>query len=224
MRVFSAMKEAEDGDIITITATDQAFSMDIESWCDRTGNKSLEIKSENGKYIAKIEKGIKSTCNIVSETKETKDIIVFSGDLDKAIAAFIIANGAAAMGRKVSMFFTFWGLNILRKAQRVRVKKNIIEKMFGFMMPKGSKKLKLSKMNMSGMGAFMIRGLMKHKNIDSLEELITSAQQNGVNLIACTMSMDLMGIKKEELLENISYGGVAAMLDNAEQSDMSLFI
>lgn len=224
MRVFTAMQEAKDGDIISVVATDPAFSMDIEMWCKKVGNKLLECKSQGGKYYAKILK----TSNIEKETnyepKDGKNIIVFSGDLDKAIAAFIIANGSAAMGRKVSMFFTFWGLNILRKAQNARVKKNLIEKMFGFMMPRGSKKLGLSKMNMAGMGPMMIRGIMKHKNIDSLEELISAAQKNGVNIVACTMSMDVMGIKKEELLDNISYGGVAAMLGNAEESDMSLFI
>ena len=149
---------------------------------------------------------------------------MFSGDLDKAIASFIIANAAAAMGRKVSMFFTFWGLNILRKPEKVAVKKDFLSKMFGAMMPRGSKKLGLSRMNMLGMGPKMIRGVMKKKNIASLEELIASARKNGVELVACSMSMDVMGIKKEELLDGIGFSGAAAMLANAEESDMSLFI
>jgi len=112
-----------------------------------------------------------------------------------------MANAAAAMGRKVSMFFTFWGLNILRKSEKVKVKKDLISKMFSMMMPRGSKKLKLSKMNMSGMGVKMIRTIMKNKNVDSLEDLIALSQKNGVELVACSMSMDVMGIKIEELID-----------------------
>lgn len=149
---------------------------------------------------------------------------MFSGDLDKAIASFVIANAAAAMGRKVSMFFTFWGLNILRKPTKVSVKKDFMSKMFGFMMPRGSKKLSLSKMNMAGMGPKMIRNVMKNKNVESLESLIQAAMDNGIELIACTMSMDVMGIKMEELIDGVKPGGAAAMLANAEESDMSLFI
>ncbi len=219
-----ALKQAGDGDIVEISTTDPAFSSDLEGFCRRTGNTLLEQKNEKGVSVSKIKKGGK---NIAAErpiANDNKNIIVFSGDLDKAIASFIIANAAAAMGRKVSMFFTFWGLNILRRPEKVKVKKNFISKMFGFMMPKGSKKLKLSSMNMGGMGAKMIRGIMKNKNIDSLEDLIKLAQENGVELIACSMSMDVMGIKEEELLSGIKTSGAAAMLANAEESDMSLFI
>ena len=151
-------------------------------------------------------------------------MIVFSNDLDKAIASFIIANGAASMGRKVTMFFTFWGLNILRNPNGPGVKKDLISKMFGFMMPKGSKKLTLSKMNMAGMGPKLIRYLMNKKNIFSLEELMSQAQKSGVEFVACNMSMDLMGIKKEELIDGVAIGGVASFLGSAEESDMSLFI
>jgi peroxiredoxin family protein len=151
-------------------------------------------------------------------------MVVFSGDLDRAIASFVIANGAASMGRPVTMFFTFWGLNILRKDNAPRVDKNIVEKMFGWMMPKGSRKLKLSKMNMAGMGAAMIRGIMKNKNISSLEDLIEQAKLNGVKLIACSMSMDVMGIKKEELIDGVEIGGVASFLGEAELSNVNLFI
>lgn len=149
---------------------------------------------------------------------------MFSGDLDKAIASFIIANAAAAMGRKVTMFFTFWGLNILRKPNKIRVAKDFISKMFGKMMPRGSEKLGLSRMNMMGMGPKMIRNVMKKKNIDSLEHMIALAQKNGVELDACSMSMDVMGIKQEELLDGVKLVGAATMLANAEVSDMSLFI
>ncbi len=128
------------------------------------------------------------------------------------------------MGRKVSMFFTFWGLNILRKPEKVTAEKDFIAKMFAKMMPRGSRKLALSKMNMGGMGAKMIRGVMKNKNVDSLEDLIKLAQKNGVELIACSMSMDIMGIKQNELIGGVKMAGAAAMLANAEESDMSLFI
>jgi peroxiredoxin family protein len=158
------------------------------------------------------------------EENNGKTMVVFSNDLDKAIAAFIIANGAAAMGRRVTLFFTFWGLNILRKTAKVNVGKDILGKMFGFMMPRGSSRLSLSKMNMGGIGAKMIRFIMKKKNVLSLEELIEQAKANGVNLVACNMSMDIMGIRKEELIDGVQIGGVASFLASAEKSDMSLFI
>ncbi|WP_425447592.1 DsrE/DsrF/DrsH-like family protein [Dethiothermospora halolimnae] len=161
---------------------------------------------------------------MVVNPNDDKSMVVFSGDLDKAIASFIIANGAAAMGRKVTMFFTFWGLNILRKHDKVKVKKGFMDKMFGMMMPRGSKRLGLSKMNMGGMGPKMIRRVMKNKNISSLEELIEAAIDNGVRVVACTMSMDVMGITKDELIDGIEYGGVAAYLGAAEESNVNLFI
>ena len=225
LKVYASMNELSHGDFLEVQATDPAFSTDIISWCKRTGNELVETTESGGLFKVKIRKGTAfeiSDCG--SNNCDKKNIIVFSGDLDKAIASFIIANGAAAMGRKVQMFFTFWGLNMLRKNEHVSVKKNFIERMFGFMMPRGSKKLALSKMNMGGMGAAMIRGIMKNKNIDSLEGLIQLAIGNGVELVACTMTMDIMGIKKEELIDGVHFGGVASMLANAEESDMSLFI
>ena len=128
------------------------------------------------------------------------------------------------MGKKVTMFFTFWGLNILRKEEKINVNKNVIEKAFGKMMPRGSKKLGLSKMNMFGMGSKMIREIMKKKNIQSLEELIEAAIDNGVEIVACTMSMDVMGIKEEELIDGVKLGGVGYYLGEAEDSNSNLFI
>jgi len=151
-------------------------------------------------------------------------MIVFSGDLDKAIASFIIANGAAASGKKVTMFFTFWGLNIIRKPEKVAVSKNMIGRMFGAMMPRGSKKLSLSRMNMMGMGAKMIRSVMNNNNVSSLEELIQSAIQQGVEIVACQMSMDVMGIKHEELIDGVKVAGVGYYLGKADQSGINLFI
>jgi len=223
MKLAEAIKNANEGDIIEIKTTDPAFASDVEAWARRTGNTFGGLQSEKGVSTATVKKGGSALCQNYN-AGDNKNLIVFSGDLDKAIASFIIANASAAMGRKVSMFFTFWGLNILRKPKKVKVKKNFIESMFGAMMPRGASKLKLSKMNMGGMGAAMIRGIMKSKNVDSLETLIQSALVNGVELVACTMSMDLMGIKMEELIDGVKPGGAAAMLANAEESDMSLFI
>jgi peroxiredoxin family protein len=155
---------------------------------------------------------------------DKKTMIVFSGDLDKVMASFIIANGAAAMGNEVTMFFTFWGLNALRKAKKIKTKKDFMEKMFGWMMPRGAEKLGLSKMNFGGMGAKMMKDIMKKKNVNSLPELIEMAQMMGVKMVACTMSMDVMGLKEEELIEGIEFAGVASYLGEADDANVNLFI
>ena len=139
------------------------------------------------------------------------------------MASFIIANGAKASGKDVTMFFTFWGLNILRK-ENVKVRKSFIDKMFDMMMPKGAKNLTLSKMNMGGLGSAMMKWIMKNKNISTLSELITQAQKNGIKFIACNMSMDVMGIKKEELLEGVEIGGVAKYISESNNANSNLFI
>ena len=154
----------------------------------------------------------------------SKTMIMFSGDLDKAMAGLIIANGAAAMGDEVTMFFTFWGLNILRRAKKISVRKSFMEAMFGWMMPRGAEKLSLSKMNMGGMGTAMMKDIMKKKRVSSLPELISSAQDMGVKFIACTMSMDVMGIKPEEIIDGVEYAGVATYLGEADQANVNLFI
>jgi peroxiredoxin family protein len=156
--------------------------------------------------------------------KEKSTIVLFSGELDKAIAAFIIANGAAAYDHEVTIFFTFWGLNTLRKDQQVPVKKGFLEKMFGKMMPRGADKLGLSKMNFAGMGPKMIKHVMKKHNALTLPQLIELAQEQGVKLVACTMTMDLLGLQKEELLDGIEYAGVAAYLGDAADAKVNLFI
>ncbi len=155
-------------------------------------------------------------------TKNT--LIVFSGDLDKAMASMIIANGAAAMGNEVTMFFTFWGLNLLRKHKKVKVKKTFMERMFGWMMPRGPNRAKLSKMHMAGMGTGMMKSIMKKKNVMALQELMVSAKEMGVKFIACTMSMDVMGIQKKELITGLEYAGVATYLGEADEGTVNLFI
>ncbi len=221
MKIKETIESLNEGETISITSTDPGFFEDSKAWCESTGNTLVNLENENGIISAVVAKGTKQ---VSKGLEKNKTIVVFSGDFDKAMAAFIIANGAAAMGSKVTLFFTFWGLNILRKDDHISVKKNMIEKMFGMMMPRGAKKLKLSKMNMMGMGTSMMKGIMKNKNAASLPELIDSALKNGVKLIACTMSMDMMGIKREEMIDGIEEGGVAMYLNKAESGNVNLFI
>ncbi len=159
----------------------------------------------------------------MAEKKKTT-IVLFSGDYDKAMAAYIIANGAAAYDHEVTIFHTFWGLNALRKDALVDVKKGFMEKMFGKMMPKGSDKMGLSKMNYLGMGPKMIKKVMKKHNAMPLPQLVEMAQEQDIKLIACTMTMDLLGLQKEELLDNIEYAGVGAYIGDAEDGHVNLFI
>ncbi|HWR23103.1 MAG TPA: DsrE/DsrF/DrsH-like family protein [Feifaniaceae bacterium] len=225
LKVFETMQELREGEIIEVYASDHGFLRDVGAWCKRTGNTYVKGGQKGSDYVAYIQKGgQKGMEQRAAELPQGKTLIVFSGDLDRALASFIVANGAAAMGRPVTMFFTFWGLNILRKPQKQKVKKSIIERMFGGMMPRGAGRLKLSKLNMAGMGTAMMKAVMKDKNVDSLEELLKKAMANGVKLVACTMSMDVMGIKKEELLDGVELGGVAAYLGDAEESNVNLFI
>ncbi|MEJ9231946.1 DsrE/DsrF/DrsH-like family protein [Peribacillus butanolivorans] len=159
----------------------------------------------------------------MNEKKKTT-IILFSGDYDKAMAAYIIANGAAAYDHEVTIFHTFWGLNALRKDEPSTLKKGFLEKMFAKMMPRGSDKMGLSNMNFAGMGPKMIKHVMKKHNAMSLPHLIELAQEQEVKLIACTMTMDLLGLQQEELLDGIEYAGVAAYLADAEDGNVNLFI
>lgn len=215
-----------EGEQLEIKVTDQAFGEDLKGWCNMVGAKLVDINSSKGVITARIEKlGQEDVCPVGRMTSnDNKTLIVFSDDLDKALASFVIANGAAASGKNVSIFFTFWGLNVIKKINKPKVKKDFLGKMFGMMLPSSSKKLSLSQMNMFGMGSKMMRYIMKKKNIESLESLMQQAIDNGVEFIACSMSMDVMGIKKEELMDNITIGGVAAYLDRADRANINLFI
>ena len=228
MKVYEAICDMKEAEVLKVSATDMGFASDIGSWCKRTGNTLLKVERQAKENIVYIKKR-KEACLTAMETQNVelpqgKTLIVFSGDLDKVLASFIIANGAASMGRPVTMFFTFWGLNALRKSEKMSVKKPIIDRMFGMMMPKGARKLKLSKMHMGGMGTAMMKKVMKDKNVDSLQDLMKQAMANGIKLVACTMSMDVMGITKEELLDGVEYAGVASYLGDAEESNVNLFI
>ncbi|MCB2293497.1 CoA-disulfide reductase [Clostridium algoriphilum] len=230
IKVKASIDELSEGQILKVIASDIGFYEDIRAWCNKTKNELMDLKKEKGMIYAFIKKGINNpikvdnSCPSTELQKNNKTMVVFSGDLDKAIAAFIIANGAVAMESKVTILFTFWGLNIIRKPEKVSVKKGLIDSMFGFMMPRGSKKLKLSQMNMMGLGAKMIRSVMKNKNINSLEDLIKSAMDSGVEVVACSMSMDVMGIKQEELIDGVKIGGVGYYLGQTEDSNVNLFI
>ena len=169
------------GEQLQITATDQAFGKDVTSWCKMTGAELVALENKNGVVAATIRKQEKTaSCEISRNNADNKTLIVFSDDLDKALASFVIANGAASTGKKVTMFFTFWGLNVIKKQHKPTVTKDIFGKMFGWMLPTHSGKLKLSKMNMGGAGSWMMRLIMKRKRIDSLESLIQQAIDNGV--------------------------------------------
>lgn len=224
LQLHEAMKQLSEGDVVEVLATDPGFLNDVKAWCERTGNCLLEVHQEEGRYTAVIKKGSGKAAAAPSTVGQDKTIIVFSNDLDKVIASFVIANGAAAMGRKVTMFFTFWGLNVLRRPEPVAAKKGLLDRMFGMMMPRGTRKLGLSKLNMLGIGPRLIRHVMRRKNIASLEELIEQAKRAGVRLVACQMSMDVMGIRPEELIDGVEIGGVATYLAAAELSDVNLFI
>lgn len=231
-RVFEEVSNMEIGDIIEVKASDVAFSKDIKAWCEATGNSLLkaEFNKDKKAYVAYIQKGensvnTKASCSLSNQVKKDgATMVIFSGDLDKAIASFIIATGAASMGKEVTMFFTFWGLNVLKRKEKVKVQKDTMEKMFDIMLPSNTNKLPLSKMNMGGMGPKMINEIMKKHNVDDIDTLINNAINMGVKLVACSMSMDLMGIKKEELIEGVDLGGVAAYLGATEDSGLNLFI
>ncbi len=225
MKLKSTYEQLDNDAMLCITATDQAFAKDVKSWCKMTGADLVSLYKQGGQVKALVRKQQPKACAPAQQGgAENKTIVVFSDDLDKALASFVIANGAASTGKKVSMFFTFWGLNIIKKSQKPAVEKDIWGRMFSWMLPSDSKALKLSQMNMMGIGSKMMRFLMKKKKIDSLESLIAQAREQGVEFIACTMSMDVMGVKQEELLDDVTLGGVATYLERTEEANLNLFI
>ena len=228
VKIKEKIDKLQGSEKLKVKVSDPGFYNDIQAWSKVTKNSLLSLDKKDGLTYATLQKGqaskvvVKEQENVIIEDNSNMTMVVFSGDLDKAIAAFIIANGALTIGKKVTMFFTFWGLSILKKKNLA--KKSFIEKMFAMMLPKNSQDLPVSKMNFFGIGAKMIRSIMKKKNIMSLEELMKKAKDLGVNITACTMSMDVMGISKEELIDGISYGGVGQYLGEAEKSNNNLFI
>lgn len=225
LKLKNAVDEVSVGQRIEISSTDAGFARDAQAWCNSTGNELISSEAEKGIYTITIEKGAKN-CSIVKTSCDDKGktIIVFSDDLDKALATMVLANGAAATGEKVTLFFTFWGLNVIKKVNKPKVDKDIFGKMFSMMLPSHSKKLSLSKMSMLGAGDKMMRHIMKKRNIESLEALTAQALANGVEFIACQMSMDVMGVNKEELIDEVTIGGVATYMERADNANVNLFI
>ncbi|MDU6765607.1 MAG: DsrE/DsrF/DrsH-like family protein, partial [Staphylococcus sp.] len=223
VNISKEMKNIAIGDQIEVVVTDHGFLNDIKSWVKQTGHTLVRLNDSGNEIRAIIQK--EENKNIeVTHTKNGTTIVLFNGELDKAVAAMIIANGAKAAGRDVTIFCTFWGLNALKKTQSQRIKKKGIAKLFDFMLPNSPIKMPISKMNMFGVGNLMMRYVMKKKNVDDLPSLINQAVEQGVKLIACTMSMDVMGITKEELRDDVEYGGVGAYIGYTEQANHNLFI
>ena len=236
LKLKKGIEELQDGQVVQITAGEVSFTRDAESWCKSTGNTFIKAENKDGAWQVFIRKGgttalaeaqgSMSACaaTALAPKNDGKTFIMFSDDLDKALATFVLANGAAATGKKVTIFFTFWGLNAIKKIDKPSVEKDFFGKMFGMMLPSSTHGLKLSKMHMMGAGTKMMRYLMNKKGIESLESLRQQAIDNGVEFIACEMSMDVMGVKKEELLDNVTLGGVATYTERADHANVNLFI
>lgn len=225
MKLKKAMDSATVGDRVEVQATDAGFPRDAGAWCKSTGNKIVEMNADGGYHTVVVEKASSHRREVQTLTdSKNKTLIMFSDDLDRALATFVLANGAAATGHKVSVFFTFWGLNVIKRERKPAVKKDIFGRIFSWMMPSDSRKLCLSQMSMLGLGDRMMRYIMKKKNIDSLEKLRQQALDNGVEFIACQMSMDMMGVQREELIDGVTVGGVATYMERAENANVNLFI
>ncbi|NLV74529.1 MAG: FAD-dependent oxidoreductase [Chloroflexi bacterium] len=224
VQVFQQMQTMQPGDVLEVLASDPGFKRDAEAWAQSTGNRLMSIRDEaDGTIRALFVKGNVLPRSSDSRPADTdKTILVFSSDFDKVMAAFVVANGALATGQKVTMFFTFWGLNALRRTQYVATQKTFIERMFGMMMPKGLNALRLSKLNMLGIGTALMKNVMKQKQIDSLSSLVNQTQMGGARLIACQMTMDMMGFKQEELIPGVELGGVATFINSADRSSATL--
>ena len=225
LKLKESIDTINEGERVEIVATDAGFARDAQAWCNTTGNTLISSVEDKGNYTVIVEKGSpKSGKTVTSYGSKGKTFIMFSDDLDKALATFVLANGAAATGEKVTIFFTFWGLNVIKKVEKPQVSKDIFGRLFGTVLKSNSQKLQLSKMKMLGLSGKMTRYIMKKKGIDSLESLRDQALANGAEFIACQMSMDFMGIKREELLDNVTVGGVATYMERADNANLNLFI
>lgn len=223
LKLKQTIDQISSGDAIRITATDAGFYKDVKAWSNVTGNELVELSQNGAEITAVIRKGQQTAAQTPTLKGNNATLICFSDDLDKALATFVIANGAVASGKKVTIFFTFWGLNVIKRLQKPNVRKDIWGKLFSMMLPASSHKLGLSKMNMGGIGSKMMRKVLKNRNVDSLESMIQTAIDNGVELVACQMSMDVMGVKAEELIDGVQVGGVATYLERTESANLNLF-
>ena len=221
--VTKAMKDMQPDETLQVSATDRGFASDLPAWCSSTGNELLSMEERKGVYNAIVRKG-RGNKPVSDDHKKSAAIVLFSNDMDKAMAAMIIATGYASLGHEVTIFSTFWGLSVLREASRKPVRKDMLSRMFSMMLPGSAKKLALSKMNMMGAGASMMKHVMKRKNVETLPGLIAQAKDMGVRFVVCEMSMNIMGLKQEEMMEGIEVAGVAEFATISEKSDATLFI
>lgn len=229
LKVNEVMGELEPGQQMEITVTDFGFCTDVEAWARKTGNTILKNEKSEDKVVVVMQKNAPQTKadgegHQMVETKDGATMVVFSGDMDKALASFIIATGAKSMGKDVTMFFTFWGLNVIKDPNAPKKNKSGLDKAFSMMMPKSASKLPISNMNMFGLGSKMIQYVMKKKKVDALTEMIEKADKLGIKMVACTMSMDIMAIDEDELLPSVNFGGVGTYLGDAENGNLNLFI
>jgi NADPH-dependent 2,4-dienoyl-CoA reductase/sulfur reductase-like enzyme/peroxiredoxin family protein/rhodanese-related sulfurtransferase/TusA-related sulfurtransferase len=225
MKLQQKIDELNPGDEVLVHVSDPGFRLDAPAWAATNGHEMLDIRPEGPGYAATFRKGGGPIAGgAAARIRDKKTLVVFSGDFDRVLAAFILANGSVAMGDEVSMFFTFWGLNALRRTDPPARERSAMDRAFAAMMPSGPDKMPLSTMNMLGGGPAMIKRIMKDHNVPSLPELIASAQQGGVRLVACTMTMDLLGIAKDDLIDGVELGGVAMMYGESNESNAQFFI
>ncbi len=224
MSLANAMRDAQIGQKVIIEVTDSGFKKDAVSWSAVTGNTMESLTEQDGVITASFTKNVELGSAIVPEKEDQLTIVVFSGEMDKGLAAFNIALGALAMGMKVELFFTFWGLSLIRKKGKKASAKTIREAMVNQVLPKDDNSLPMSRENMLGLGASMMKRIMKDKNVPSLDFMIHLAKFNGAKFIACKMSMDILNITADELLDGIEVGGVATMIEYARKSNVNFFI
>ncbi len=226
MKLKAQIDQLSVGSSLHVLAA-SAFEGDLVRWAETSGNTLANLVRQAEWLEADVIKGAAASptaCSLALHQEYSAAIVLFSNDLDKALAALILANGLAASGAKVGIFFTFWGLSVLRKDPAPAVKKNFISRMFGALLPTGPEKLALSKMNMLGMGTAMMKNVMRQQQVVSLPELLRSAKASGVQFIACDMAMSIMGITREELIDVDEVAGVAAFAELAKRSSTTLFI
>jgi tRNA 2-thiouridine synthesizing protein A len=245
MKTFRAVQAMQPGELLEVTASDPAFGRDIRAWANKTGHEVLSVEATKGlvKVLLRVGQpaaslpataasggalgsaGSVGSANAGMAVRDKLTLVVFSDDLDKVMASMIIANGAMAMGKPVSLFFTFWGLNVLRREHPPHIDKPLMDRMFGAMLPQGISHLdSISKLNNAGLGVKLLRKVMRDKHVDAPADLLATLVEGGAQLIACQMSMDVMGIRHEELIDGVEIGGVAAFLGEAQESGTTLFI
>jgi NADPH-dependent 2,4-dienoyl-CoA reductase/sulfur reductase-like enzyme/peroxiredoxin family protein/rhodanese-related sulfurtransferase/TusA-related sulfurtransferase len=227
IRMKEACDLAQPGQSLAVRSTDPGFRRDVGSWCKMTGNVLEGVTESGGVWTANVRKaasGKPASPSAIDASSKDLSIVVFSNELDRALASFVIANGAVASGKKATLFFTFWGLSVIRQKPAHKPAKDLVSRAFDMLLPAGARKLALSRMNFGGLGSRLMRWRMADKEVSHLEDMIEVARRSGVRMVACQMSMDLMGIQPMELLEGVEIGGVAAYLDAAGDSRVNLFI